>query len=496
MVRKSLDDFPETFVSTTETTKLASSGVRAGRLRKLASRLYSRDLTSAPKDIVRANLWPIVAGYFPGALIADRTALEGAPAKDGSVFLVSPDAQSDVALPGFTLRPRRGAPAQPSDNPFMKALWISSPARALLDNFATTRSRGMVARTFSRAEIEAHLERLLRHSGEDMLNRLRDEARSLAPAIGREKEFAALNQMIGALLNTQTDRLQTPVARARRRGMPFDPSRAELFELLRGELHRTPPQTRPAAPGDGTTLPFFEAYFSNFIEGTEFAVEEAVAIVFENRIPRGRPQDAHDVLGTYRIVADATEMRRTPETFTEFERLLKHRHSAIMQARPDKMPGQYKADPNRAGDTLFVAPELARGTLEQGFTVYRSLGTPLQRAVFMMFLVAEVHPFIDGNGRTARIMMNAELVAAGEQRIIVPTIYRANYLSALKALSNRTSPEPLIRTLDFAQRFSLAIDWSGFAGAEADLKAAHAFLDSAEAEERGIRLRLPQPDVR
>ena len=67
--------------------------------------------------------------------------------------------------------------------------------------------------------------------------------------------------------------------------MPFDPARAEVFEALRIELHRTPPQTRLAVPGDSTTLPFFEAYFSNFIEGTEFAVDEAAAIVFENRLP-------------------------------------------------------------------------------------------------------------------------------------------------------------------------------------------------------------------
>ena len=117
---------------------------------------------------------------------------------------------------------------------------------------------------------------------------------------------------------------------------------------------------------------------------------------------------------------------------------------------------------------------------------------PLHRAIFMMFLIAEVHPFADGNGRVARIMMNAELVAAGEQRIVIPTIYRANYLSALKAISNRTSAEPLIRMLDFAQRFSVAIDWTSFARAEAELKAGYAFMDSAEAEEKGIRLRIPK----
>ena len=77
-------------------------------------------------------------------------------------------------------------------------------------------------------------------------------------------------------------------------------------------------------------------------------------------------------------------------------------------------------------------------------------------------------------------------------RPAIPTIYRNNYLSALKALSNGTSALPLIRTLDFAQRFTAAVDWTEFARAQADLDAAHAFMDSAEAEDAGIRLRLPE----
>src|SRR3546814_4792366 len=77
----------------------------------------------------------------------------------------------------------------------------------------------------------------------------------------------------------------------------------------------------------------------------------------------------------------------------------------------------------------------------------------------MMFLVSEVHPFTDGNGRTARIMMNAELVAGGEERIIIPTAYRTDYLGALKALSHNTATAPLLRMMDYAQRYTHAIDW-------------------------------------
>jgi len=72
--------------------------------------------------------------------------------------------------------------------------------------------------------------------------------------------------------------------------------------------------------------------------------------------------------------------------------------------------------------------------------------------------------------QVARIMMNAELVSRAEQRIIIPTVYRENYLSALKSLSNRGSSEPLIRMLDFAQRFTTLVDWRSFEFAKAELK--------------------------
>lgn len=103
-----LDDAPEAFVSTTAISREVSRRLRAGRLRKLASRLYTTNMADPPETVIRRNLWSIVAGYFPGALVADRTALENEPAPDGSVFLVT-GRGSVINLPGITLRPRRGA---------------------------------------------------------------------------------------------------------------------------------------------------------------------------------------------------------------------------------------------------------------------------------------------------------------------------------------------------------------------------------------------------
>ena len=281
---------------------------------------------------------------------------------------------------------------------------------------------------------------------------------------------------------------------ARRQGCPFDPDRLALFRTLHAALRDHPPLSRiaPDRTTEGSaTLAFFDAYFSNFIEGTEFDVEEAADIVFRGYIPNERPEDAHDVLGTWRIVSDDREMRRTPTNAAPLEALMKSRHATIMEGRPDRRPGSFKQAENRAGATVFVAPELVAGTLSEGLELCRSLETPFQRAAFMMFLITEVHPFADGNGRTARIMMNAELVAAGEERIVVPSAYRANYLSALRALSRTGRPEPVVRMLDYAQKWTAAADWRSVEETRRELDTCNAFLDASVAEEEGERLRMP-----
>lgn len=84
-----VDAMPEAFVSSSAVSREVSRRLKAGQLRKLGSRLYTTNFKDAPAAIVRRNLWDIVAGYFPGALVADRTALENAPAADGSVCLVT-----------------------------------------------------------------------------------------------------------------------------------------------------------------------------------------------------------------------------------------------------------------------------------------------------------------------------------------------------------------------------------------------------------------------
>ncbi|MDE3045209.1 MAG: Fic family protein [Verrucomicrobiota bacterium] len=481
---------PEVFVSNSAIASYVSKKLKTRELRKLGSRVYTTNLKEKPEVLIRRHAWFLVEELFPGAVIADRTALEHRPAADGAIFIVS-SKKRPVVLPGLSIHPRKGRAHLPEDKPFMEGLFLSCPARAYLENMRKSRpGKERVARTLSRKEIEEKLDALLRSAGPEALLALRDEARRIAKLLGAQKEWKALDALIGTLLGTRKAPLASPVGLARLRGEPYDPKRLDLFQKLYETLSVTPTVIRTIAH-EGMALPFFEAYFSNFIEGTEFEVEEAARIIFEGKIPKGRPADAHDIIGTYQIVSDVKEMRRVPKDVDELILFLKRRHAHLMQGRPEMEPGEFKTVANRAGSTLFVAPDLVEGTLRQGFKWFQGLQTPFQRAVYMMFLIAEVHPFSDGNGRCARLMMNAELIAGGQARIIIPTIFRNNYLVALKSLTHNGKAEPLIRVLDFAQEYTCRIDWSDFKRAKKMLVETNAFEDANQGELKNVRLILP-----
>lgn len=472
------------------TAKAISRMVQQGRARKLAPKVYTTNLGDAPESIIARHLFEIAGTLYPDAVVSHRSALEGGPTKDGSLFL-SYKHNRNVTLPGHTLRLTQGPGPLPGDRPFIAGLHIASEPRAFLENLASARARSGHRKTLSREQIESRLDRICRINGEEMLNRLRDNARQLTGDGRWKTEFERLDKLIGAILGTRETRgLKTQAARARALGLAYDPDRLRLFQALFRSLlehnfkHR--PESRSRGSEWDTNRAFFEAYFSNYIEGTRFEVEEARKIVLEGRIPENRPADSHDVIGTFRIISSPAESVRMPQSYEDFLELLRQRHASLLAARPEDNPGRFKDKVNRAGQTVFVLPELVRGTLQKAFELYQGLTEPFARAAFMMFIVSEVHPFLDGNGRIARIMMNAELSAGDEVRIIIPTVYREDYLGALRLLSRENETDAYARMLGRAHAFTAWLDFDSYAGVLAQLEQSQAFHEPSES-----RLRFP-----
>ena len=457
--------------------------VGKGKIRKIGPKLYTANLKDSAQEIVRRNLYPILSHYFPGAVVSHRTAFDGRPSKEGVVFLTYHYTKR-ITLPGIVIRLLQGRGPQPDDMPFVGSLFIASQAPVMLENLEPSRRIDGVSKAVGQIEIESRLDQICRIQGEAELQKIRDQARKLSHSLGLQNTFKKLDGIIGATLGTRdVSHLRSPLSRARAVRHPYDPDRLVVFENLFGTLRgQVFPSRRGLMPGrlSWRVQSFFEAYFSNHIEGTRFEVDEASEIVFDGMIPKNRPADAHDVLGTYRLVADHREIGKIPFDSGDFLKILKYRHQMLMVRRPEMNPGLFKTIRNRAGSTFFVDPGLVLGTLEKGFEIYRALPVGFSRAVFMMFLVSEVHPFLDGNGRIARIMMNAELVAKTQCKILIPPVLREDYLLALRLLSRKANPKSLIVFMCKAQAFSESISYASLPIARKAFESANAFVEPHE----------------
>ncbi|MBU1347909.1 MAG: Fic family protein [Alphaproteobacteria bacterium] len=475
----------------------------AGRLNRIASGIYAEPSAEPIEALVRRNWFKIVGKLVPDGVATDRTGMDGKPWRDGSadgaqtdafVFMSAPRTRDIIRVPGLVINFREGRGPVDGDIPFL-GTWLAGPIRKLLDNITPSRAGGKgPSRTTGLAAVEAQLDSLCSTHGEDHLNHIRDAARDLAPLIDRDKEFIVLNSLIGALLRTRESTVSTRQGRARAQGNPLDPHCIErLVKLVEYLQSRAPVSILDAVttPERKTAGAFIEAYFSNFIEGTEFLVSEAAEIVFEGKMPDARPEDGHDILGTYLQLVDLGARSAAAVDPDAFIDEIQERHRLLMNARPSVRPGVFKTKANKAGDTSFVLPGLVIGTLREGMTIFRSISDPFSRALFVHFLLSDVHPFNDGNGRLSRIMMTKELAAAGLSRIVIPTVYRNDYLDALRALSRRGDPSIFVRSLEFCQRVSAACSAPSTDAAIESWARAYAFCEDG----RHARLTIPDPAI-
>ena len=481
MMEKNLHSLNEIIVGSAapEVVALLARLKREGRVKRLAARLYTTNLSDAPEKIVRRNLWTIVGRLWPRSRLCYRTAFEYAP-HEGHVFLGYKYTRK-INLPGVILHFLATPRSLETDYPFMEGLGVSSYARALVENLEPDRTQNGVEKCLRAESIEERLEAEFSSGGEAALNKIRDDARLVSAATGMNAGFSRLDKMIGALLSTRpADVLKSRVAQARAAGEPFDSARIELFETL---LARLSAREFPYAPVesvtdvDFSTFAFFESYFSNYIEGTEFELEEARRIVETGVAIPTRDADSHDILGTYAIASNRHEMSLTAGNAEEFLDILRARHRVIMSGRPACAPGSFKTRDNRAGNTHFVSYDRVRGTLKRAFDMSRVLRHPFAKAVFFLFVTSEVHPFADGNGRLSRIMMNAELTAGGQTKIIVPTVFRPDYIGALRRLSRDGDPEVLVAALERLRDYGKWLAHGDFDTLRHRLESSNAFSD-------------------
>jgi len=491
------------FTETSTDRVTVSREVKSGKMVRIAPGVYTRNVHDPVEAIARRNWQALAAHRFPGSIVSHRSALVSGLVSERektSILFLTGTTYKISRFPGFTINvvpgPRRvlGDGRIPEDMKLAdNDLYISSRARTFLELLKpSTSGRLGLRKGMSKEDVSEQLGRLYQSAGEKALNNLRDQAKDLETLLNATEEVKKLSILCSELLGTQKDKKTTrSAARYWHKNLAVDESRVRLFEGLLNKLREAPiysPLGRPDIIDNDSglgILPFIDAYFSNYIEGTQFEVDEAIGVVSGTVVAKN-PPDAKDIIATYRLLSDRRVLSRFPITDEGFIETLKDWHKTLMQGRPEKNPGIFKTIPNRAGMTRFVEPDKVLGTLQKGFEMSNGLEEPTAKAFFLKFVTAEVHPFLDGNGRLSRVVMNAVLLNHNLERVVIPNSFREDYLTAMSALSHNAKTEPFIKALRTAQRWTEQIP-------NTDLEAARRYISqtNALANPREGRLLIP-----
>jgi len=477
--------------TTTDDSLLLYAELTPAQVRRTQRRIQSGELRSVARGVVSSlpeDEWPgliarerirVLAALFPRAVVGYRSAFQGGTPTHGIMYL-SYSHPRKFGLPGLTVHLLKGPGPLHGDAPMMeRELFFPSPARLLLENL--TISRGDVHKSAGRAAVEQRLIATCDARGEDALGALRDEARVLAPTLNLDREFTVLEGLIGGVLGTRKSVMSTVAGKAMVAAIPYDANRLALFERFAAELRSVPlkqPPTVIRSTQGRINFAFLESYFSNFIEGTEFEVGEARSFVLDGKPIKERPKDSHDIIDVFRQAVDPGWENQTLATGEAILTQVRARHADQMKERPEMGPGQFKTVANRAGTTEFVTPRLVRGTLVEGSKLLPTIPAGTARALMVMFLVSEVHPFTDGNGRLARLVMNAELSVVNSCRIIIPTLFREEYLDCLRVLSREGDAKPYLAAMQWIHQWSASFSYEDLDTVIADMQACNAFEKS------------------
>lgn len=179
-------------------------------------------------------------------------------------------------------------------------------------------------------------------------------------------------------------------------------------------------------------------YHSNAIEGCTLSLRET-QLVIEGRTPaEGKPLREiyearnHDL--AIRMI-ERWVAERSPAEFLD-ERDLLALHARVLADIEPGSAGRFRTDRVLIRGTRFVPPSSAKFDALVPATLDRARRQELHvalRAAELHYNLVAIHPFVDGNGRTARLAMNHLLLASGYPFAIIEVERRGRYLETLEA---------------------------------------------------------------
>ncbi len=203
-------------------------------------------------------------------------------------------------------------------------------------------------------------------------------------------------------------------------------------------------------------------YNSNAIEGNRLTLKETYLVIGEGMTVKGKSLKDHlEAKNHFEAIQFLYELIEHEKRHTISERLIRSLQQLIVKESDPSIAGSYRTGavmisgskhrPPDPTDVPILMGELIKWVKSKSKEVH-----PIELAATFHHKVAHIHPFFDGNGRTARLAMNVLLMQNGYPLVIILKNDRKKYYDVLEK-ADKGNLEPLIKFVAQAVEKSLNI---------------------------------------
>lgn len=188
-------------------------------------------------------------------------------------------------------------------------------------------------------------------------------------------------------------------------------------------------------------------YHSNAIEGNTLTLRET-KVALEGITIGGKSLREHLEAVNHRdailLLEDLVQQAEPLDEWT-----IRSLHHLILKGINDDNAGRYRSVNVLISGAEHLPPDqlLVPELMERFIAWYSDEAIalhPVERAARVHSDFVKIHPFVDGNGRTSRLLMNLELLKSGYPAAVLPVERRLEYYAALDQDHAHGNPEPFI----------------------------------------------------
>ena len=229
-------------------------------------------------------------------------------------------------------------------------------------------------------------------------------------------------------------------------------------------------------------------YTSNAIEGNTLTRRETALVVEKGLTVGGKTLVEHLEATNHAHALDWVRQQASRSARQLTEKDILSIHEIILKGIDSANAGFYRSVPVRISGSTVVLPNPRKvPDLMEAFVTWLQQGPdlhPVELAAEAHYRLVTIHPFADGNGRTARLLMNLILLMTGYPTAIIRKLDREAYLGALEKAQLGGSQDDYLQLIYKAVNRSLDIYLRAARGEDAEGEVDDSLLKIGELAKR------------